>query len=579
MPQSFDVNAADRQALASKSEFYQSPFFWLTLLFMTVSVVLAVMLGNAPTQNNATLPAVHGATYSSDFPMFFSSVVGDESSTSIMGIGALSGGTGASTSDWAPWGLALSGNGFMAMGAAAGALRALNTAGVLDGLASISSVSGGTWFLTQFAYSPAFHKGVIDTSIDIDTWFSSYQKLAIQGMMSAATATTWEGTITGLHNGFDPALESMSAVKNPSLWAGTTQTDLLFGTTLVGGSLMSDNSTIVQLSSVYGENGAKVAQPGVRVGESDAFYSNPAYWSVSSANPGWSIPGVDMPTMRWTNTKQKGVFTGDADKVLPTPTVTKISSMSSAANGITANPELASLYQPQGQFFNHFGSQAPGNGVCSTPGQVECNYPAMMAIDGCYVDNLGFAINVGHLQKKYPGKNLRMMAVSSEICDRTVDPTCVEGVKASAFRSLFAESPHPTVEGWLPNIVPGPDRTIFAEKVTDYEALGQQTGYGGMTFVTGTFTTVRNDQFGVAAGTKVSILVLNVNGQKYVAPFGSGVPAGATDAFSSNALHAYNSVNQILTALSTNGKVDSSTAFMYYQTVKTAASAQAELFV
>jgi len=252
--------------------------------------------------------------------------------------------------------------------------------------------------------------------------------------------------------------------------------------------------------------------------------------------------------------------------MLPQPTVTKIGSMSSAANGITANPELSALMTPQSQYSELFGSDLnPDNGVCTTPDE-KCSFPSMMAIDGCYSDNLGFALNVGYLQKKFPGKSLRLMAVSSLLCDRTSDPTCIKGINGSAFRSFFSKSPYPTAQGWLPAMVPGPNRTIFAESITDEEALGQPTGHGGMTFVTGTFTTVENKHFGVAAGTRVALIVLNVNGPLYMQPAGPGVPAGGVAGLSLVARNAYNSMKAIISALSANGKVSSDSAFLYYQT-------------
>jgi hypothetical protein len=464
------------------------------------------------------------------------------------GIGAIT--KSCSDSDeWAQWGLSVSGNGLMAEAAAAGMLRALSQTGILEQLATISSVSGGSWFNTQFGFSEDYFNGVVNASTPIDTFYTSYQGKAMAGF-GGATNPTWEAMITAMYNGFSTGLDVTPALNENR--AGNKHADLLFCTTLNGASLLSDNSTVVQLSSTSGSNGT------------NAFYSNPAFWLVpTTGSASWSVPGVDLSAAMWTADFQSST---NASHVLPAPTVTKIGAMSSAANGITANPQLSALMTPQSQYSALFGEKYPGNGVCTTPGET-CSFPSMMAIDGCYSDNLGFALNVGYLQKKFPGKKLRLMAVSSLICDRTADPTCIAGVNGSAFRSFFADSPYPTVEGWLPAVVPGPNRTIFAESLTDEQALGQQTGHGGMTFVTGTFTTVQNDHFGVAAGTKVSIIVLNVNGPQYLQPVGPGVPAGGVAGLSSVATNAYKSMNAILSALSTNQRVTSDSAFLYYQTV------------
>lgn len=470
------------------------------------------------------------------------------------GIGAIK--KSSDSSGYADWGLAISGNGLMAEAAAVGVLRALNTAGVLEKLATISSVSGGTWFNSQFAFNKDYYEGVISDSSgwfssktaqqQLTEWYNKYQMSAMGGM---GNMSSWESMITGMHNGFGGGQDTMPATHANR--AGNKHADLLLSTTLVGGSLMSDGKTVVQMET-SGEN---------------AFYSNPAFWLVSEEKNEWVVPGVDMKNTKWENTLTKE-STNDANAILHEPTVTKISAMSSAANGITANPELSDLFEPQDHYEATFGPKnSPTNGVCTTPGAT-CEFPSMMAIDGCYTDNLGFALNVGHLQKKFPGQHLRMMGVSALICDRTSDPTCLNGVKASAFRSLFKDAPYSKVEGWLPAIVPGPDRTIFAESITDEQALGQQTGHGGMTFVTGTFTTIQNDRFGVTAGTKVTILILNVNGPTYLQPMGPGVPEGGMDGLSSVAVHAYNSINQIFGAVELNDEVTSESAFLYFQNVK-----------
>jgi len=469
---------------------------------------------------------------------------------STTGIGAITKSC-LGSGEWAQWGLSVSGNGLMAEAAAAGTLRALSQTGILEQLSTISSVSGGSWFNTQFGFSEDYFNGVINTSTPIDTFYTSYQGIAMSGL-GGATSPTWEGMITAMYEAFSSGLSATPALNGNR--AGNKNADLLFCTTLNGESLMSDNSTVVQLSSTSGAS---------------AFYSNPAFWLVpTTGSASWSVPGVDLSAAKWTAGSES---TTDASQILPTPTVTKIGAMSSAANGITANPELSARMTPQSQYSALFGDKNPSNGVCTTPAET-CSFPSMMAIDGCYSDNLGFALNVGYLQKKFPGNKLRLMAVSSLICDRTADPTCIAGVNVSAFRSFFADSPYPSAEGWLPAIVPGPNRTIFAESITDEQALGQQTGHGGMTFVTGTFTTVQNDYFGVAAGTKVSIIILNVNGPQYLQPVGPGVPAGGVAGLSSVADSAYKSVNAILSAFSTNRQVTSDSAFLYYQTVLNPAS-------
>jgi hypothetical protein len=479
---------------------------------------------------------------------------------STQGIGAITDPTQSQLEgEWAPWGLSVSGNGMMAEAAAAGTLRVLHETGILPKLATIASVSGGSWFNTQFAFSKEYYNGV--TGIDgtsLSDFYMKYQSTAMPGMFAAAMAGGgWEAMITGMYKWDSTHLDAPAVKTNR---AGNTNADLLLCTTFMGKSLMSDNKTIVEMTA----GGKKMP------------VSIPAFWAVpTSGAPSWSIPDVnpknpkDLSSAKWqqlpgkTGCSSLGCRKSSNFKsVLPTPTVAKIGAMSSAANGITSNPALIAEFKPQSGFKATFGGyQNPKNGVCTGTTE-DCTF-GQVAMDGCYSDNLGFALNVGYLQKKFRGKKLRMMAVSSELCDRTKDPSCLNGVKVSSFRSLFADAPYPTVEGWLPAIVPGPNRTIFAESVSDYEALGQQTGFGGMTFTTGTFTTVKNDHFGVEAGTTVSLLVLNVNGPQYLQGQTTAEQQGLTNV----ATNAYNSWQHILKAYSLNGKITSDAAFLYYQDV------------
>jgi len=491
--------------------------------------------------------------------------------SSATGIGAISyenSGDITATYDiatWAPWGLSLSGNGIMAEAGATGALRALYETGNLDGLSTISSVSGGSWFNTQFGFSGDYFTGVIGTapgSADIVSWYQSYQGKAMPGLFGAfgAGITTWEGIIGGMY-GWDKAnLDKPALAKNR---AGFQKADLLFCTSFAGASsLMSDNSTVVQMTA----NGTVMSEtvPAFwRVpGSSTSGVSN---WNIPDAHSGPHADPSDLRSLAWNIEGDSSQMTSDEATVLPTPTVSKIGAMSSAANGITANPVLSAAFTPASAYSSMFGSGInPDNGVCTSANEPEfkCQFPSMMAMDGCYSDNLGFALNVGYLQKKHPGKKLRLMSVSSEMCDRTTDPTCLESVKGSSFRSLFADSPYPTTEGWLPAIVPGPNRTIFAESITDMQALGQQTGAGGMTFTTGTFTTIENTRFGVAAGTTVAILTLNLNGPLYL----QGQSAGQTAGLSQVAANSYASWKSLFSTLSKNQGLDSAEAYLYYQT-------------
>eukprot|EP00443_Scrippsiella_acuminata_P022136 CAMPEP_0115361746 /NCGR_PEP_ID=MMETSP0270-20121206/102357_1 /TAXON_ID=71861 /ORGANISM="Scrippsiella trochoidea, Strain CCMP3099" /LENGTH=746 /DNA_ID=CAMNT_0002784313 /DNA_START=11 /DNA_END=2252 /DNA_ORIENTATION=- len=66
-----------------------------------------------------------------------------------------------------------SGGGFRAMAAGMGFANAFNRAGLFDrpDLAALGSNSGGSWFLTQFAYDADFHKNTLDPDPDVFSAF------------------------------------------------------------------------------------------------------------------------------------------------------------------------------------------------------------------------------------------------------------------------------------------------------------------------------------------------------------------------------------------------------------------------
>jgi hypothetical protein len=438
----------------------------------------------------------------------------------------------------------------LAEAAGAGTLRALHEEGVLAELATISSVSGGSWFNTQFGFSSDYFKSVIGTE-NIATWYTSLQQDAGKGQYAAMTsgkAGTWEGLVSAMYLG-----DYASNSAKPKNREGNKNADLLFCTTLAAEtSLMSDGKTVVQMAK-----DGKVLP-----------FSAPAFWAVpadTDEDASWNVPDAnptdptDLSGLEWSVVGDASKKFTDVDEIFKTPSVSKIGSMSSAANGISANPALMKKFVsggPGNDYDSLFGAkdgmpmQGANTGVCLTDDDT-CEFPSMMTMDGCYSDNLGFALNVGYLQRKFPGKHLRIMAMTSDMCDKTKDPTCITAVKESSFRSFFANSPYPTTEGWLPAIVPGPNRIIFAESITDAQALGAKTNFGAMTYTTGTFTTVQNDHFGVAAGTKVTLVVVNANGPTYL----QGTTPAQQETLSAVATDAYGSVKSILETFKADGSI------------------------
>merc|ERR1711998_88537 len=87
--------------------------------------------------------------------------------------------------------------------------------------------------------------------------------------------------------------------------------------------------------------------------------------------------------------------------------------------------------------------EGPSMAVCTTP-DATCEM-AQMQMDGWYTDNLALANNIGYMQRKYPGKKLRFMAVTSNMCNRTWSPYCDASIQQSSYRNFFADAPYPNL--------------------------------------------------------------------------------------------------------------------------------------
>lgn len=408
----------------------------------------------------------------------------------------------------APWSISVAGNGARAEAAGSGMLKALHRTGLLKHLATIASVSGGSWSANKFAFSSEYFAGVTNHSLPIDEWFVNYiqQALGAYGPVAQNCSNCWFDSISAMYGsvvGFDP-----SETASPENRHGNKFADLLVCTTLATQGLMSDGSTSTLATGDGSVSGLELP----------AFLAIPALDSGASSS--WIIPKTDVSLLQ--------VRSGDKSVPLslPTPSVATIGAMTSAANAIAATPALKKAAEDaetnsNNTFCTNFpcsGDHLSENAICSDASSSDpdtCTFPSVRFMDGCYADNLGLALNVGYLQKKFPNKILRIMAVTNNGCDRKTDPSCLRSIHEDSLRSMFAGGPYPTTSGWLPYVVPAVDRTIFAESVSDKELLGKrcaQSVTGGVTYMKGTFTTVENTYFGVAADTKVELVVVNTNG-------------------------------------------------------------------
>merc|ERR1711998_165996 len=433
-----------------------------------------------------------------------------------------------------PWALSLSGNGFVAMGHGAGVYKALHNAGFAKDLATISSVSGGSWLNTMLSFSSSFHEGLIAEE-DIGEFFMNYQaQCAARGATMQPTECMRENGAENCWTDFvgaflysDPATPATPEHR----LAGATNAELLIATNIATQSLMSDGSTTTLLD--------------VTEVELPAYYSIPAAYSGQhNTNSSWSVPfalGAFPMVQRddgSTSTAVQSTLGRDNDartQALQLPTLVNVhavGAMSSSAIGAAGAPGIKAGSTPTAQFCDwfpcphvkndNFDNSKHGNvaesAICSDSSQgAHCSFPSVRFIDGCYSDNTGLALNIGHLQKRHPGEMLSIFVVNSNQCDRSKDAECMQSIHESTFRNLFSDSPYPDVasEGWIDAgagiNVPTVNRVIFEQVISDEQALGKAVGTEGVTVMTGTFTTLDNQAFGVSAGTSVRLVVFNAN--------------------------------------------------------------------
>lgn len=299
----------------------------------------------------------------------------------------------------------------------------------------------------------------------------------------------------------------------------------------------------------------------IKFGDSNIEFELPAYWTIASAGTGeWVIPKYNIADLKVHPGKNSAPWTPRALS-LPTPTAGTVASMSSAASGATAAPALRAMCKPQDQFCSVFpcsGAHLDSVATCSDASANDinhCAFPSVRFIDGAFTENLGLAINVGHLQKKFPGKPLRLFALSNNGCDRKTDPLCHDSIRNTSIFSMFANAPYSEVAVWLPYIVPAVNRQIFKESVTEAQVVGKELE-GGMSFMTGTFTTVANKYFGITAGSTVELILLNTNSEAPLQPS----DAASMSLLDDCAQYAYDNAKKIIETLQSKGCVSSASS-------------------
>jgi len=485
--------------------------------------------------------------------------------------------SGASTS---PWGAAYSGGGWRALGGSIGFARALWDAKITPKLNTISSVSGGSWFTTQYVFSKKFFDAVNSEqpSKAYGEWINDYYKMLckdgdsssecqqsstvtnvakaisslagpyqakeLSQLLGAASRArfVWERFIDVMLDQYDPTITSNIAT--PQNRKGQLAADLLVCSALVGsGSIMSSGGPTELLIDT-----AK-APPLV-----------PVAWQVppsgSKAKASWFSPQYSTASM---DAISKGYFS-DAQKKLDLtdpPNVGKIAAMSSAAAAVLgtssmiapfAEKKAATAYNwlagkaadvaadAAQTVLNHANLQ--GMAVCSgknegTKDNMKCKYPSVRLTDGGYADDSSIATNVANMQNAFQTSTvLKIVALDSNNCvsqDNAAcpvpnkGPTLVPGTPLAVSQnynwgSLFKGD---QARGAMLNM----NNQIFADSFKEKaDITGQHIGNASsrVTISHGIFTTIKNDRYGVKAGSKVEMLVVHINSPQSTALINQG---------------------------------------------------------
>jgi len=471
-----------------------------------------------------------------------------------------------------PWGVAFSGGGWRAQGAAFGFGRALYKSQTLPQVDTIASVSGGSWANVQMAFSERFYSGVEGTHSSEDLsapqqyeadcgdtckfyrqWMKAYYQVQspeqaqengnsmtatfskfigimskkYQGMMVWAwgNSLNWEMFITGMIDAYTPGLAQRQATFDNR--QGQQHTDILVCTSLPTESQMSRNdgrTTIWKNGEASPDRVMPIGLviPGKNRGNSQAHWFSPQqpldHLEVKTNWNWW-----------WQSSTHK--------LHIPIPSVGKVAAASSAAVGFMSSPPMlknaaeSALGEGLADAAFHIAKDAglQDLGVCTGPDMHNCEFPSMRLMDGGMTDDSAIALLVAKLQKSWGMETtLRVAALNSDECDPPKTAGGPKDCKAGSaynFGTLFegVTQKIPGLQGWETGqawMGAGPlGNQLYVETIntTIFESMngatiGQEIQDGnGMTYTMTTLITTDAPKWGIKAGSTVEILELHIN--------------------------------------------------------------------
>jgi len=430
-----------------------------------------------------------------------------------------------------PWGVAFSGGGWRSQAASIGFAKALWESNQLPLVDTMGSVSGGSWFSMQYAYSEEFFNNVNSKS-PTDTyleWLNNYYQMfnkqtttaAHHSIIASVAETLGElsPTLMDYLDGAAGANMNWEVFINQMLesqpWGDNTTSTFTSQNASMDNRKGNDYTDLLICTNLAQEGQMMSNQGHTKIkinaaGAPDTFNVVPMAWHVPGTGRGtaakWLTPQYDIssmtveddPAFPWQSSQtgtRRLLGTGldtdtgndsDGQLVLSEPSVGKAAAMSSAAAGILGAPALLENATAQvrgilnpattAQTIRAIGLQDMAVCAGDEPEIHKCQWPNVRLLDGGFSDDGGIALMIGKMQKeKGVGVPLRIAALDTGQCNSDADSLkpCY-GSSSYNLWSLFGQGYGKNwKEGYVhagPYIMPNSpsvNATIFDKKVPE----------------------------------------------------------------------------------------------------------------
>lgn len=445
------------------------------------------------------------------------------------------------------WISTMSGGGWRAQAGALGLAKALHEMNVLPGLDFMSSVSGGSWFNTQYAFSKKLYdsvntpgklpsqtynewlksfteelkEGTSKESAGMETVSAVIQKFAptLESCLQAIVYSdyNWENLVSGMFNFYTPGLAEKDAT--PSNREGNPYGDLLVCMVApTDGMQLADNVVYLNYKSKEDvqikENILPIARHIPADPQEEADWFSPLY-SLEDIDTKETVTssGIFSIWNSYSKTNYKTLYA-------PPPSVGKVAAMSSAAIG--ALDWYGLLGDTVGSLLRTavLDSGFTDMAVCTSSSK-SCQFPSSKFVDAAYADNSGIASSIAFAQRKHGIVTpIKLVAMDANECP---SPPCS---LTYDWGDLFQNSTGAYLQGAPFGIKYDTVSNHIFQSPESEDGGNEFFGVGNISYSKGTFVTVENKAFGVKKGSTVQVLVVHIN-----SPLATCLSANTMEAF------------------------------------------------